>query len=97
MIGQFWRLGGGADVSFEDAAEFVAFDQPGYVKVALNFSVQPSPSGSTLTTETRCRTTDPATARRFGLYWSLIGWGSKLIRWEMLTVVRRRAEADRSG
>ncbi len=97
VIGQFWKVGGGADLSFEDAAEFVAFEHPGYVKVALNFRVQPSSSGTTLTTETRCHTTDPGTARRFALYWALIGWGSKLIRWEMLTVVRRRAEANHGG
>ncbi len=43
MIGQFWKFGGGADVPFDDAAEFVAFERPGYVKVVVNFRVQRSP------------------------------------------------------
>jgi len=96
LIGQFWKLDGGTDVSVADAAEFVAFDQPGYVKVAVNFRGQATPTGCTLSTETRCRATDPAAARRFALYWALIGWGSKLIRWEILAAVRRRADSGPS-
>ena len=94
VIGQFWKLGGGTDAPVRDAAEFVAFDQPGYVKSAVNFRVQATPTGCTLTTETRCAATDPATGRRFAVYWALVGWGSKLIRREILAAVRRRAEVS---
>ena len=96
LIGQFWKLNGGTDAPVANAAEFVAFDQPGYIKIAVNFRVQATPAGCTLSTETRCRATDPAAARRFALYWALIGWGSKLIRWEILVAVRRRAETSGS-
>ena len=92
VIGQFWKPAGGADAPFTNAAEFLAFDTPGYVKVAVNFRVDATPGGSTLTTETRCVATDRGTARRFSIYWALIGWGSKLIRRDILAAVRRQAE-----
>lgn len=92
VIGQFWKLGGGTDAPITDGTEFLAFDTPGYVKAAFNFRVDPAPGGCMLTTETRCVATDPGAARRFSIYWALISWGSKLIRHEILTAVRRRAE-----
>ena len=50
------------------------------------------PTSSRSTNLATCGATDPATGRRFAVYRALIGWGSKLIRREILAAVRRRAE-----
>ena len=92
VIGQFWKPVGGIDAPVTDAAEFLAFDTPGYIKVAINFRVDATPGGCTVTTETRCVATDRGAARRFRIYWALIGWGSKLIRRDILAAARHRAE-----
>ena len=92
IVGQFWKPSGGDDVAFRDAAEFRAFDEPGYVKSAVDFTVEPISTGSRLSTETRNTTTDEVAARKFGRYWALVGWGSKLTRMDMLRAVKRRAE-----
>jgi hypothetical protein len=93
FVGQFWKLGGGDDADVSSAAAFVAFDQPGFVKSAIDFELERRPLGTRLTTRTRNRATDEATARRFRRYWLLIGPGSKAIRLDMLRAVRRRAES----
>jgi hypothetical protein len=92
LIGRPWQLRPDP-VWFRDAGEFLAFDRPGYVRVATDFRVVPAAGGSRLTTETRIQATDPGARRRFGRYWRVIGWGSALIRRELLLAVRRRAEA----
>ena len=89
VIGQFWRLSGGHDASFEGAKGFLAFDTSGYVKVAMDFRIEATATGTRLSTETRCVSTDPATARTFGRYWKVIGIGSKAIRIDLLRAVRR--------
>ena len=94
VIGQFWRLRGGTDAPIAGGDEFVAFDQPGYVKAAINFRLEATSTGSLLTTETCTVATDAARARKFSVYWAFVGWGSKLIRRDMLAAVRRRAEAS---
>jgi hypothetical protein len=93
IVGQFWRLTGGDDAGIDDAAAFVSFDQPGFVKSAIDFELERRGSGTRLTTRTRNRPTDETTARRFRRYWLLIGPGSKAIRLDMLRAVRRRAES----
>jgi hypothetical protein len=76
--------------------EFAAFATPGCAKIAFNIRVEPYGQGRTLiTTETRTATTDSATARRFGLYWTLIGPFSALIRRLMLRLVKADAEQQR--
>ena len=60
--------------------EFVAFEEPGYMKGAMNFRVEPVDAGTELRTETRVLTTDPASRRAFRRYW--------------LRAARRRAEVD---
>jgi hypothetical protein len=76
--------------------EFAAFATPGYAKIAFNIRLAPYGHGRTLiTTETRTATTDPATARRFGLDWTLIGPFSALIRRLMLRLVKEDTEQQR--
>lgn len=91
-IGQMFKASGGRRPVFRDAREFVAFEEPGYAKVAMNFSVGRVDGGSELRTETRVLATDAASRRRFGLYWCLIRPGSALIRRSWLRAAKRRAE-----
>lgn len=84
-----------ADVVFRGLPpdEFAAFAEPGYAKIAWIVAVEPDgPGRSLLRTETRVATTDPESSRRFARYWSLIVPGVRLIRREMLRLVRREAE-----
>lgn len=93
LVGQFWKVSGGTDVKLPDGAAFLEFNEPGYVKTAVNFRVDATSGGSRLTTETRSITTNASARRKFAVYWLAIGWASKLIRRDMLAAVRRRAEA----
>ena len=93
IVGQFWKLDGGDDAKVRTADEFVAFDRPGFVVSAIDFELERRGTGTRVTTRTRNRATDEATARRFRWYWMLIGAGSKAIRLDVLRAVRRRAEA----
>jgi hypothetical protein len=93
LVGRFWRLDGGVDATVRGAEDFAAFTAPGYVKAAANVRVVPRAGGSRVTTETRCVATDATARRRFAVYWAMIGWGSALIRRELLAAIRRRAEA----
>jgi hypothetical protein len=78
--------------------EFAAFATPGYAKIAFTIRLEPYGRGRTLiTTETRTATTDPATARRFGRYWKLIGPFSGLIRRLVLRLVREDVEQRRGS
>lgn len=93
-IGQMWRLAGGVTPTLQNASEFLAFGEPGYAKVATNFSALPSGDATELRTETRVLTTDPASRRAFGRYWRIIRPGSGLIRRSWLRAARRKAERD---
>ena len=60
---------------FDDvpATDFGGFDEPGWGKIAANFSVLPYGASATLLTyECRTVTTDPDSRRRFLRYWRLI-------------------------
>jgi hypothetical protein len=91
-VGQMWKPLGGSAPAIRDARQFVAFEEPGYAKVAMNFFVEPADGGTRLTTETRVMTTDAVSRRRFALYWRVIYPGSALIRRSWLRAARRRAE-----
>jgi hypothetical protein len=92
---QPWR----ADVKFRaiPADEFAAFSEPGYAKIAWTFWVDPLEAGtSAFHTETRVLTTDAASRTRFRLYWAIFSAGIRLIRHEILRLVREDA-ARRAG
>lgn len=92
LIGRFWTVGGG--LCRYDAAEFAAFDQPGWAKAAWNFHMSPLGDGATrLTTETRIYCTDARSRRRFRAYWFLIRPFSGLIRRLALRAIKRAAES----
>jgi hypothetical protein len=75
------------------ADEFAAFREPGYAKIAWTIEVEPlGPWSSVFSTETRVATTDPVSRERFRLYWSFLSPGIFAIRYEMLRLVRAKAE-----
>lgn len=70
-VGRFWQ----AVIEWRDvdADDFARFTEPGWGKIAANFSVQPYGSNKTvLSYECRTATTDPESRRRFARYWWLI-------------------------
>jgi hypothetical protein len=71
---------------------FVAFNQPGWGKVGIDYQLIAENGGIRLRTETRCKATGGQARAAFWLYWSLIRWGSGLIRREILATIARRAE-----
>ena len=70
-------------------ASFCDFDEPGCVKIGLEFRVE----RGTLVTETRVCATDARSRRLFGLYWLFIRGGSGLIRHLWLRAIRRRSSS----
>jgi hypothetical protein len=96
-IGRPWRLGGDDHPVPTPTPElFAAFSEPGFVRMALAFDLEPVEAGTRLRTETRVAPTDAGAARAFRRYWLAIRPGSALIRLDLLRATRRRAERDRS-
>jgi hypothetical protein len=92
-LSQAWRLLGGSIPPQLDAAALRAWSQPGWIKVGMEFRLEPTPAGTLLRTETRVLAMDPRTRRVFAAYWWFIRAGSGAIRREVLRVVAHRAES----
>jgi hypothetical protein len=92
-IGQPWVLRGGRTVTPGGRADFAAFDEPGFLLMALSLEVTPEPGGSRLRTETRVKPTDARAARSFRPYWLIVKPFSALIRRDLLRAIKRRAES----
>jgi hypothetical protein len=76
------------------AEEFVAFAEPGYVKIAWMLGAEPRGTGeSTALTETRVATTDAVGRARFRRYWTAMSPGILLIRRVGLRLVKTEAES----
>jgi hypothetical protein len=79
-IGKVWE----PSIPFVDVPDgdaFLAFDQPGFAKVAWAIQVHPRVSGGAwLGVDVRVGVTDESAWRRFVPYWALIGRFSHLIR-----------------
>ena len=91
VVGRFWKLTQNAPLrTVRNRDDFTAFAKPGYAKAATSFLVRAEGSGSRVITETRIRTTDPASARSFRRYWRVVRPGSGLIRRSWLAALRRR-------
>jgi len=95
-LSQAWRLLGGLTPPRLDTAALRAWSQPGWIKVAMEFRLEPIMVGTLLSTETRILATDPRTRRSFAAYWFLIRGSSGVIRREVLRVVGHRAELRRT-
>jgi hypothetical protein len=90
-VTQPWRQ----EVQFRGlrADEFVAFREPGYAKIAWTLEVEPAgASSSRFSTETRVMTTDPVSRERFRRYWACLSPGILMIRYEILRLVKAKAE-----
>jgi hypothetical protein len=92
-LSQAWRLLGGSTPPHLDAAALRAWSQPGWIKVGMEFRLEPIPAGTLLSTETRVLATDPRSRRAFAAYWFFIRAGSGAIRREVLRTVAHRAES----
>ena len=90
VVGRFWALRG--NVRDGDGESFRAPPPPGTAKAVWNFRVEPTPTGSHLTTETRVLCADDESRRSFRRYWSVIGPFSGIIRLVALRLVRRQAQ-----
>jgi hypothetical protein len=89
-----------ADVVFRplDPDAFIAFDEPGYVKIAWTLRADPIDAGtSVFRHETRVWPTDAGARRLFRSYWSRFSPGIKMIRWLLLDPIRREAERRAGG
>ena len=89
-VGKFWQ----SSIEWRDVplAEFDGFAEPGYGKIACNFSVRHYGAGRTLLTyECRVATTDPVARRKFARYWWLIRPFVGHIMRATLTAVRTSA------
>ena len=79
-LSQAWRLLGGRTPPELDAAALRSWSQPGWIKVGMEFRLEPTRQGTFLSTETRVVATDARTRRAFAAYWFLIRPGSGAIR-----------------
>src|SRR3954447_16053122 len=82
-LSQAWRLLGGPAPPRLDAAALRAWSQPGWIKVAMEYWLEPIPIGTRFSIETRIVATDIRTARAFATYWFLIRSSSRAIRREV--------------
>jgi len=73
--------------------QFKLFNEPGYVKVAVNFRfIRVNNSVTILTTETRNNGITYKDNRIFGYYWRIIYPGSAIIRRVWLNTIRKKAQ-----
>jgi hypothetical protein len=73
--------------------DFVAFSEPGYVKIVWSLRAEPVGEHATrFHTETRVCTTDFQSRKRFRRYWSYVAPGVGLIRLAMLRPLKKEAE-----
>ena len=86
-----------ADVTFRPLAPeaFAAFNEPGYVKIAWTLRVDSAfPAGTMFHTETRAQATDADARDRFSRYWTRVVPGVVAIRWILLRLLKKAAEAN---
>lgn len=89
--GRFWSVTENAPIAFADAAQFVAFNGPGYAKTVTRLDATDLGNGTTrIETETLVNGTDSASTRRFRWYWRLIRLPSGAIRRSWLAAIERR-------
>ena len=94
LAGRFWR----SDFDLtpvEGGAGFLALDDPGVARLALNFAVGTEGRGiCELSTETRIVCADADARAKLRLYWHLIRPVSGLIRRRTLASIRRVSENE---
>jgi len=90
-VGKFWKCA--IEWRDVDRADFTAFAEPGYGKIACDLRVRPCGDEHTLLTyECRTATTSPDARERFARYWWLIRPFVGHIMRATLTTIRRDVE-----
>jgi hypothetical protein len=90
-VGMFWQ----PNIKWRrvDPADFTAFAEPGWGKIAANFSVRPYGLGRTLLTyEARTSLTDRQARRRFRWYWLTVSPFVAVVLRTTLRTIKREAE-----
>jgi hypothetical protein len=90
-ITQPWKV----DPAFRapEPAEFAAFHEPGFVKIVWTLRADPTGEASSIFRhETRAMATDPTARTVFRRYWAIFSPGVILIRWLVLSPIKREAE-----
>jgi hypothetical protein len=90
-VGRFWKR----DYGWKPVAAqaFAGFEEPGYAKIALSFSVRPAGFGrSALRYEARTGTTDELARARFRRYWRVIRPGVAIVMRRALRRIAAQAE-----
>ncbi len=91
LVGQFWKRGFGIR-RLQNLDGFLSFREAGYTKVLTNFWFDESRKGkTTVRTETRIHSLDPAAERRFNFYWFFAGLGIRLYMLSILRGIRKVA------
>jgi hypothetical protein len=97
-VGKFWQ----SNIEWRDVAQadFADFSEPGWGKIACNFTVRPYGGDRTLLTyECRTATTDLAGRRKFARYWWVIRpFVAHIMRATLATIAGNaaRSRAERS-
>jgi hypothetical protein len=94
-VGRFWQPDiEWFDVSTMTPEQFAAFEEPGWGRIAANFSLRPYGTPRTLISyEARTATGSPEAARRFARYWVLVRPFVGHIMRAALDTLRQQAEA----
>ncbi|MGU3502338.1 hypothetical protein [Mycobacterium sp. C31M] len=94
-VGKFWKPV--IEWNPVPASGFREFDEPGWAKLAISFTIAPTESGTMV--GYRCRTvgTDPSAERRFRRYWWLIKPFVGHIMRATLRTVKHHAEGSLRG
>lgn len=92
-VAQPWRARPERGPRMPSLAAVRAFDEPGWLKMGMEFRLHPLPGERTrLATATMCQPTDEDARRGFTPYWRVIRPFSGLIRMDMLRAVRRNVD-----
>jgi len=93
-IAKFHQISDQQFAALKDARTFLAFDDPGYQKLAQSFRVSGCDeiSGCRLTLEHRTHALSRLARKKFSFYWIFIKPGSAFLVGLLLRAIRRRAE-----
>ena len=90
--GRFWSPAHNPPIRFTSGQQFIDFDAPGNAKTVARFTaISDGPTRTRLETETVVDVTDPASKKKFAVYWAIIRGPSGLLRRSWLAAVDRRA------
>jgi len=93
-VGRVWKKSSDLDIHPATTAEFMAVNDPAYLKVVCSFQMTDAnePGCVTLRAEWRVGALSPHTRKRFIPYWTIIGPFSHFIQKSWVNAIKRRAE-----